>query len=60
MGGGPMTRREMLISVLVAVAMIAAGLTWIFGPWGLVGTGGVVLVGVLTVVNEREEAKPDA
>ncbi len=55
-----MTRREMLISVLVAVAMIAAGLTWIFGPWGLVGTGGVVLVGVLTVVNEREEAKPDA
>lgn len=55
-----MTRHEMLIFVFAAVAMIAAGLTWIFGPWGLVGTGGVVLVGSLTIIDVREEAKPDA
>ena len=55
-----MTRREMLIFMLVSVAMIAAGLTWIFGPWGLIGTGAAVLVGVPLLVNEREEDKPDA
>lgn len=63
MGGGPVTRREMLIFLVLAVAMIAAGLTWIFGPWGLIGTGTVVIIGVLLFVNEvdgREEDKPDA
>jgi len=55
-----MTRREALAAVLISVAMIAAGLTWMFGPWGLIGTGAVVLAGVLTVVNERREAKPNA
>jgi hypothetical protein len=55
-----MTRREMMIFLLLAVAMIAAGLTWIFGPWGLIGTGVVVLIGVPIIIDEREEAKPDA
>lgn len=55
-----MTRREMLIFVFASIAMIAAGLTWIFGPWGLVGTGLAVLVGVPLLINEREEDKPDA
>lgn len=50
----------MLIFLLVAVAMIAAGLTWIFGPWGLVGTGAAILVGVPLLINEREEDKPNA
>lgn len=54
-----MTRREMLIFVFCAVAMIAAGLTWIYGPWALAGTGAAVLLTVL-VTNEREEGKPDA
>jgi hypothetical protein len=63
MGGGTVTRREMLIFVVLAVAMIAAGLTWIFGPWGLVGTGVVMVIGVLLFVNEVDEPekeKPDA
>lgn len=60
MGGGPVTRREMLIFVLISVAMIAAGLTWLYGPWGMVGTGAAVIVVVLAVVDEREEGKPDA
>lgn len=54
-----MTRREMLIFMFCAVAMIAAGLTWIFGPWALAGTGAATLLTVLSV-NEREEGKPDA
>jgi hypothetical protein len=55
-----MTRREMLIFLLFAVAMIAAGLTWIFGPWGLIGSGTAVLIGVPIIIDEREEAKTDA
>jgi hypothetical protein len=55
-----MTRREALIFILIAVAMIAAGLTGLYGPWGLVGTGLFTLAGVLFLVNEREEDKPDA
>lgn len=55
-----MTRREALIFILIAVAMIAAGLTGLYGPWGLVGTGLTTLAGVLFLVNEREEDKPDA
>jgi hypothetical protein len=49
----------MLIFVFLAVAMIAAGLTWIYGPWAMVGTGAAVLLAV-PMVNEREEGKPDA
>ena len=55
-----MTRREMLIFLLLAVAMIAAGLTWMFGAWGLICTGAALAAGVLLFVNEREEDKPDA
>ena len=55
-----MTRREALIVVLIAVAMIAAGLTWLYGPWGLAGPGAALLIGTLTTVNEREETKTDA
>jgi hypothetical protein len=29
--------------MLLAVGMIAAGLTWIFGPWGMTGTGAALL-----------------
>lgn len=41
--------------VMIAVGMIASGLTWIFGPWGLVGTGAILGAAVLVFVNEREE-----
>lgn len=54
-----MTRRECLIFVFCAVAMIAAGLTWEYGPWGLTGVGLAVLIGVPLLVTEREEDKPD-
>lgn len=44
---------------MLAVAMIAAGLTMLYGPWGLIGTGAALLTGTLLFVNEREEDKPD-
>lgn len=34
-----MTRTETLMVVLAGIAMITAGLTWMFGPWGLIGPG---------------------
>jgi hypothetical protein len=58
-GGDEVTHREALIFVLISVAMIATGLTWIFGPWALFGTGLSVLIGVPLLVDEREEDKPD-
>jgi hypothetical protein len=54
-----MTRREMLIFYLIAVAMIASGLTLLFGPWALAGTGAATLITVL-FTDEVEEDKPDA
>lgn len=39
--------------------MIAAGLTWLYGPWALAGTGAATMIMVL-FVDEREEDKPDA
>jgi hypothetical protein len=59
-GGGDVTRREALTVVLISVAMIAAGLTWLYGPWGLAGTGIALLLVTATLINERKETKPDA
>jgi len=42
--------------------MIAAGLTWQYGPWGLAGTGiGFLtsLIATTLITNEREDDKPD-
>lgn len=54
-----MTRREALIGLLIAIAMISAGLTWRYGPWGLAGTGIAVLITTTLIMNEREDDKPD-
>ncbi len=54
-----MTRREALIVSLIAVAMIATGLTWIYGPWGLFGAGIALLIAPPILINEREETPPN-
>lgn len=60
-----MTRRECVIFVLIGIAMIAASLTMLFGPWGLFGTGAALLIGVPLLVDqvdevtERKEVKPN-
>lgn len=49
-----MNRREALFFTLVSISLIAAGLTWRFGFYGLVATGGLMLVG--TMLSAREDA----
>jgi len=56
-----MTRREALMVVLAGMAMIAAGLTWIYGPWALVGTGVVLVIGIPALLDEQPgKVKTDA
>jgi len=55
------TRREALLVVLAGIAMITAGLTWMFGPWGLIGPGIFLAVGLpvlmdSTTTTEKESA----
>jgi hypothetical protein len=49
-----MTRREALWAALLAVAMLAAGLTWRYGWYGLSGPAAAVLV-ALPFVTIRED-----
>jgi hypothetical protein len=45
-----MTRREAQALVGVGIALVASAMTWLFGPWGLLGAGLALLVIVLFVV----------
>lgn len=53
-----MTRREALMVVLAGIAMITAGLTWMFGPYGLIGVGAALVIGVPTLLDERPARSP--
>lgn len=47
--------------VLAGIAMIAAGLTWMIGPWGLIAPGVLLTFGVPAMLNERPvKEKTDA
>jgi len=46
--------REAFSLLLVAVALIATGLAWRFGPIGLIGTGVALAVLALFVIDVRE------
>lgn len=52
-----MTRREAVAALVVAAALVAAGLVWLFGPYGLLISG--LAVGFLTlfVFDIREESR---
>lgn len=58
-----MTRREALLALAVLFALLATGMTWLFGPYGLIGCallgGAAVLLG-FERVDPRAEAVPDA
>jgi hypothetical protein len=59
-----MTRREALIALGLMFTLFAGGLTWLFGPYGLIGAGlaggAAVLLGFERVVERRGEAVSDA
>lgn len=50
-----MRRREAVALLLVAAGLIAAGLVWLFGPYGLIGSGLGFGAAVLFVFDIREE-----
>jgi hypothetical protein len=58
-----MTRREALLALTCMFALLATGLTWLFGPYGLIGCallgGAAVLLG-FERVEPRGEAVSDA
>ncbi len=49
-----MRRGEALALVAAGLAMLAAGLVWLFGPFGLIGVGLALLVAVLFLVDVKE------
>jgi hypothetical protein len=54
----------MLIALSVAFALVAAGFTWLFGPYGLIGSGigcaALVFFFVDKVEEKRGDPVPDA
>jgi hypothetical protein len=48
------TRHELLLALLLGYLMLAAGVTWKFGEYGLIGAGVVLLV-LANVVKVRDE-----
>lgn len=50
-----MTRVEALVFLFVAVAMLVVAATWLYGPYGLGGSGVVLLAIALFVVDVRRE-----
>lgn len=58
-----MRRGEAVAALAVSVALIVAGLVWLAGPWGLIGSGVALLVVLLFVVDvdvSDEEVGPGA
>jgi hypothetical protein len=54
-----MTRRESLAALAVAFTLIAAGLVWLLGPYGLLVAGGsLAAVALFTDHQEERRAEP--
>lgn len=39
-----MKKSELLLFLFFALLLLTAGFTWLFGPYGLIGVGSVVLI----------------
>lgn len=49
-----MTKREALAALALAFLLVAAGLTWLFGPYGLIGAGLALAAAVTFGINVEE------
>lgn len=49
-----MRRREAVAALSAAFALMVVGLTWLFGPYGLVGPGAALALAVLFVIDLKE------
>jgi hypothetical protein len=55
-----LTRREALLALLIAFALVASGLTWLTGGWGLLISGVLLAFGVtfgVTVIPEEQRGE---
>lgn len=52
-----MTTREALCALLLSILIMAAGFTWLFGPYGLIGGG--VAVALVTLLADTEKKEDD-
>lgn len=50
-----MKRLEALALAVACFLIVTAGLTWKFGPYGLIGSGAVALVLLVFVDTDKEE-----
>jgi len=48
-------RREAIFALCFALTAVTAGVTWLFGPYGLIGIGVAVAAVVLFVVDFKED-----
>lgn len=51
-----MRRIEAVVLLAAAALMVVAGAVWLFGPYGLLGSGAALAAAVLFVFDIREEA----
>jgi len=49
-----MTRTELVVLVVVALALLVVAATWLFGAWGMGAAGVVLLVAALFFVQIKE------
>lgn len=49
-----MTHQEQMLAFVISLSLLAAGLTWLFGPYGLIGIGSALLLLAL-LVPERDK-----
>ena len=54
-----MTRLEALVLFAAAVTLIVAGLVWLLGPWGLIGSGVALAAVALFAFDLREERRDE-
>lgn len=54
-----MTQGQAFAAFATAVALIVAGLVWLFGPYGLIGSGVALAAFLLFVVEIRGERPRD-
>jgi hypothetical protein len=48
-------RYEISVLLFLGVLALTAGLTWLFGPYGLAGAGAVLMLAALLVPTEKGE-----
>lgn len=50
----PVRRQELIVALCVAISLITAGVTWLFGPFGLLGVGVVLGAAALALIDVKD------